>query len=363
MLKKTPLYDRHVEAGGKMVDFAGWALPVEYKGLLEEHRAVREAAGLFDVSHMGEIQISGPQALDLVDQLNTNNLAQAPVGRVVYGFFCYEDGGVVDDLLTYKFAEDAYYLVVNAANKDKVLDWIKDHSQGLEVQIEDLSQATGLLALQGPRAQKILQGLVDQDLGEMSPFAFIRNLDLEGIPVMVSRTGYTGEDGFEIYLAWEDTPRLWDRLLEAGQEEGLQPAGLGCRDTLRFEAGLPLYGHEISEDISPLEAGFKFAIDFGKPDFIGKKALEKENQEGPKRRLVGMEVLGKGIAREGYRIFKEDRDIGYVTTGYKSPTLGKALANILVEAPYSQLGSKLEVQVRKRRLPGMTISKRFLQNK
>ncbi|MDO4798964.1 MAG: glycine cleavage system aminomethyltransferase GcvT [Bacillota bacterium] len=360
MAKKTPLYEAHGKAGGKVVDYAGWFLPVEYKGLVTEHEAVRTRVGMFDVSHMGEIALLGKDARRFADYLTTNNIATLEDGRVIYGFFCDERGGVVDDLLTYRAAEDDIYLVVNAANIDKDYQWILDHKEGFDVEVKNLSEETGEVAVQGPMAERTLQKLTDYDLASIPFFAFRRNVQIAGVDCMISRTGYTGEDGFEVYSSRDGIVKVWDAVLEAGAEFGIEPCGLGCRDTLRFEAALPLYGHEISADITPLEAGFAFFVDFDKEQFIGKDALLKQKEGGVPRKLIGLELVGKGIAREGMKVERDGREIGYVTTGYLSPTLKKAIANVLLETEEAVVGNEVKVVVRNRGVDAKLISKRFL---
>src|SRR5699024_7717090 len=299
--KKTPLYDEHVKLDGKIVDYAGWLLPVQYEGLVPEHNAVRNEAGIFDVSHMGDINVTGKDATAFLDYLMTNNIGKAKDNQVVYTFMCYPDGGVVDDLLVYKYNDEKYFLVVNAANTEKDLEWINEHKKDFDVEVEDVSQDTATLALQGPLAQKILQKLTDTDLSKIKFFRLVDNVDVAGVNAMISTTGYTGEEGFELYIKNEDAAKVWKEILEAGQEEGIKPAGLGARDTLRFEASLGLYGQEVSPEINPLEGGFKFAVKLNKEsDFIGKETLNKQWEEGLERTLAGFELLGRGIPREGY---------------------------------------------------------------
>lgn len=360
MAKKTPIYDEHVLLGGKIIDYAGWDLPVQYEGLVSEHNAVREKVGVFDVSHMGEITLKGKDAIKFADYINTNDIFSLNDGEIIYGFLCRENGKVVDDLLTYKVNDEYIYLVVNAANTDKDFEWINSHREGFEVEIENVSDQVGEIAVQGPLAQDTLQKITDIDLKEIKFFNFRTDVNIAGKTAMISRTGYTGEDGFEIYADWEDIEDIWKAALESGEEFEIQPCGLGCRDTLRFEASLPLYGHEISEDISPIEAGFKYFVNLEADDFIGKESLKKEHEEKPKRKIIGMELLEKGIAREDTRILKDGKDIGYVTTGYLSPTLGKSIANILVESEYAKKGIDVVAQVRKREIKAKTISKKFI---
>ncbi len=359
--KKTPLYDEHVSLGGKVVDYAGWYLPVQYEGLVAEHEAVRNAVGLFDVSHMGEITIKGKDALAFVDYLMTNDITKVVDNQIVYTFMCAPDGGVVDDLLVYRFASDDFYLVVNASNTDKDYKWILEQKGNFDVEITNISDTVGEVAIQGPLAQKVLQKLTETDLNTITFFTLNRKVDINGVECMVSRTGYTGEDGFEVYTTNEGVVKVWKDILEAGKEEGIKPCGLGCRDTLRFEASLPLYGHEISAEINPLEGGFKYFVKLDKAsDFIGKEALNKQWKEGLKRKLAGFEMIDRGIPREGYEIQKDGKVIGHVTTGYMSPTLKKNIGNALIAPEYTELGTEVDIMIRNKPAKAKIISKKFL---
>lgn len=360
--KKTPLYDEHIKLGGNVVDYAGWYLPIQYEGLVQEHEAVRNKVGLFDVSHMGEITVKGKDALAFVDSLMTNDISQIVDNQIIYTFMCQPDGGVVDDLLVYRFKENDFYLVVNASNSDRDYKWISDHKGDFDVELENISDTVGEIAIQGPLAQKVLQKLTKTDLDKITFFTLDRNVDVNGVNCMVSRTGYTGEDGFEVYTTNEGVVKVWKDLLEAGKEEGIVPTGLGCRDTLRFEASLPLYGHEMSETITPLEAGFKYFVKLDKKaDFIGKEALNKQWSEGLKRKLAGFEMIGRGIPREGYEIQKDGKKIGHVTTGYMSPTLKKNIGNALIETEFTELGTEIDIMVRNKPVKAKVISKKFLK--
>ncbi|NLY76688.1 MAG: glycine cleavage system aminomethyltransferase GcvT [Tissierellia bacterium] len=360
--KKTPLYDEHVKLGGKIVDYAGWFLPVQYEGLIKEHEAVRNDAGLFDVSHMGQIMVKGKDALDFLQYLLTNDISKMTDNQTMYALLCYPDGGVVDDLLVYKYGPEEYLLVVNAANTEKDFKWMIDNKKDFNIILENISDQIGLVALQGPKAEKILQKLTDYDLSSIKPFHFKRDIEVAGVSCKVSRTGYTGEDGFEIYSSPEDIVTVWNKLLEVGKEDGLKPAGLGARDTLRFEATMPLYGQEISEDVTPLEGGLKFAVKLDKEaDFIGKEALKKQWEEGLKRKIVGFELLGRGIPREGYEVYKDGKKIGYVTTGYLSPTLKKNIGNALIDSSEADLGNEIDIMIRNKPVKAKIISRRFLK--
>ena len=360
--KKTPLYDEHVKLGGNVVEYAGWFLPIQYKGLVPEHEAVRNAVGLFDVSHMGEITVKGKDALKFVDYLMTNDITSIVDNQVIYTFMCYPDGGVVDDLLVYRIKEDDFYLVVNASNSDRDFEWILKQKGDFDVVLENISDTVGEVAIQGPLAEKTLQKLTDTDLSKIEFFHLQRDVNIAGVNCMVSRTGYTGEDGFEVYTDNEGIVKVWNAILEAGEENGILPTGLGCRDTLRFEASLPLYGHEMSEEITPLEAGFKYFVKLDKAgDAIGKEALNKQWSEGLKRKLAGFEMLERGIPREGYEIFKDGEKIGHVTTGYMSPTLKKNIGNALIKTEYTELGTEVDIMIRNKPVKAKIISKKFLK--
>ena len=359
-MKQTPLYEKHCALGGKMIDFGGWLMPVQYSGILDEHEHVRNTAGLFDVSHMGEIKVEGEGAASYLQKLVTNDLSGAAPGRAIYSPMCYPSGGVVDDLLIYKLSEKSYLVVVNAANTDKDFSWFEQQLSD-NVKIENVSEQYAQLAIQGPNAQKILQTLTDVSLDEIKFYRFQSGVPLCGIPSIVSRTGYTGEDGFEIYLPSEKAASLWDALLTAGSELGLVPAWLGARDTLRFEAALPLYGHELSEEISPLEAGLGRFVRFGKDDFIGREALIRQHETGPCRKLVGFEMTGRGIARHGFAVMAQDARIGSVTTGNYSPTLKKNLGLALIDPDFS--GENFEIVIRGKTVEAAVISLPFYTKK
>jgi aminomethyltransferase len=350
-LKRTPLFEVYKEYGGKTVDFGGWELPVQFSSIKEEHEAVRTKAGLFDVSHMGEIEVKGPDSLDYLQKLMTNDVSKLKNGGAQYTAMCYENGGTVDDLLVYKIEDDHYLLVVNASNIEKDFDWMQKHLEG-NVEIENLSEGMAQIAIQGPKAEEILQKLsAEHDLGTIGFFKFSEEVDLNGKKALVSRTGYTGEDGFEIYCDSKDVVSLWQEILEAGKEDGVIPCGLGARDTLRFEANLALYGQELSPEISPLEAGIGFAVKLNKDaDFIGKDALKQQKENGLPRKIVGIEMIDRGIPRHGYPVYKGDVRIGEVTTGTQSPTLRKNIGLALIDTKETELGNEVEVEIRGKRL-------------
>ncbi|MBS4217169.1 glycine cleavage system aminomethyltransferase GcvT [Bacillus sp. FJAT-49711] len=359
-LKRTPLYPLYKELGAKTIDFGRWDLPVQFSSIKEEHEAVRKKAGLFDVSHMGEISIKGENSLAFLQKMMTNDISKLKSGSAQYTAMCYEDGGVVDDLLIYKFSEEDYLLVVNAANTEKDVKWLVDHAHG-DVKIHDISKLYGLLAVQGPKAESILQKLVKgADLKEIKLFQFKENVDVNGSQALISRTGYTGEDGFEIYCNFSDAEKIWDDLLTVGEDEGLLPCGLGARDTLRFEANLALYGQELSEHITPLEAGIGFAVKLNKDEnFIGKSALQHQKETGVPRAIVGIEMIDRGIPRNGYKVFFEDEEIGFVTSGTQSPTLKKNIGLALIKSKYKEIGNEIAVEIRGKRLKAEIIPTPF----
>ncbi|GIP61658.1 aminomethyltransferase [Virgibacillus pantothenticus] len=363
-LKKTPLYPIYEVYGAKSIDFGGWNLPVQFKGIKHEHEVTRTKAGLFDVSHMGEIAVKGSKSLEFLQKVVTNDVAKLTPKRAQYTFMCYEDGGTVDDFLIYMLAENDYLLVVNAANTEKDYQWLLDHNNysNAEVKIENVSEDYAQLALQGPLAQEILQSLTTTDLSVIRFFRFEVDVAFTGIEgrAIVSRTGYTGEDGFEIYVPAASGIPLWKAILEAGKEKGAEPIGLGARDTLRFEAALPLYGQELSPTITPVEAGLTFAVKVNKAvDFIGKQVLKKQMEQGADRQLVGLEMIDKGIPRTGYEIYDGPSKVGVITSGTQSPTLEKNLGLALVNSAYAKEGTEFLVQVRKRQLQAKVVSTPF----
>lgn len=343
MEKKTPLYECHLEAKGKIVEFGGYLLPIQYEsGIMTEHKAVRENVGMFDVSHMGEFVMEGNDALANVNYLFTNDFTDLPLGGVRYSIMCQPDGNTVDDLLVYRMKEDKFYIVVNASNRDKDREWIMANMFG-DVRFEDISDSIGQIAIQGPNSEKVVEKLTNQI--PQKYYTFIDDVVFAGKRVLISRTGYTGEDGFEVYCQAEDTPHLWNEVLNAGEEFGLIPCGLGCRDTLRFEAGMPLYGHELSETISPVEAGLKMFVKLDKENFIGKEALSKDRL----RKRVAFKVVDKGIVREHCDVYVNDDLVGHTTTGTFSPTLNQAIFTALIDVNVSN-DNPFTVDVRGRRL-------------
>jgi aminomethyltransferase len=346
-LRRTPLYDEHRALGARLVDFAGWEMPVQYEGIKAEHQAVRRAAGLFDVSHMGEVFFRGPAAEAAVQRLVTRDVSRLDEGQAGYSAVCYEDGGTVDDVLVYRRPDD-FLVVVNAANREKDLDHFRANTGDLDVEISDETEDWALLALQGPEAADLLQNLTGADLSTLKYFRFADG-EVAGVKTIISRTGYTGEDGFELYLPSDDAPRVWRELLEAGAT----PAGLGARDTLRLEAGMCLYGNELNPETTPLEAGIGFAVHLDKEqEFIGQDALKKEKEEGLRKKLVGFEVEGRGIARHDHPVKVDDEAVGKVTSGTLSPTLNKAIGLALVSPGVED---RFEVVIRDRPVEAHTV--------
>ena len=363
--KHTPLFEYYKANDVKLIDFGGWEMPIQFSGILSEHEAVRERAGLFDCSHMGEIEISGDKAEDYLNGLLTNDTSVVTIGQAQYNIMCYPDGGAVDDVILFKMDIERYLLVCNASNTDKVFAWMQENNKS-EASISNISDSIGLLALQGPAAIKILKELTDANLDAIENYHFIADQKVAGIPhVLISRTGYTGEDGFELYLAGEQTPLLWEKLLAVGEAYGVLPCGLGSRDTLRLEAGMPLYGHELSEEITPLAAGLGFAVKTKKAsDFIGKASLTAIREDGPKEKIVGFEAIERGIPREGYKVFSSDgAEIGVVTSGTQSPTLKKSIGMALVKSEAAALGTEIQIEIRNKRIQARIVPKPFYKRK
>jgi aminomethyltransferase len=356
MEEKTPLYDCHVACGGTMVAFAGYLLPVRYPaGIIAEHLAVRTAAGLFDVSHMGEIMFHGRDALKNLNYILTNDFTSMTDGQVRYSVMCNEQGGCVDDLIVYRIDEESFLVVVNAANRQKDFDWMKAHISG-KISICDKSGEVAQLAIQGPRAKEIMRRLVpESDLP--AKYYHFRKSVMQGVECLISQTGYTGEDGYEIYLPNDDAPAMWRLLLDTGKDAGLMPCGLGARDTLRLEAAMPLYGHEMNDDITPPETGLDFAVKMQKDDFIGKRALEAKGK--PQIKRTGLKITGRGIAREHQDVYLGDVRIGRTTSGTHAPFLKYPVAMALVRADAVDIGAQVEVDVRGRRISAETVALPF----
>ncbi|HHY45876.1 MAG TPA: glycine cleavage system aminomethyltransferase GcvT [Firmicutes bacterium] len=364
-MKRTPLYDVHVGLGARMIGFGGWEMPVSYTDIVEEHLAVRSKAGLFDLSHMGEIEISGTGALELIQRLTTNDASKLAPGQVQYSLMLYPDGGIVDDLLVYRFAGH-YMLVVNASNTGKDFEWIREHASG-DVAVRDVSHETALVAIQGPFSESILQRVTDFDLSSLGYYRFaeasISVLDGKARRAcVISRTGYTGEDGFEIYIDRNYAREAWETLLETGKPEGLVPVGLGARDSLRLEAAYSLYGHEINEETLPYEAGLGWVVKVDKGDFVGREALLKAKERGLVRKLVGLELVERGVPRAGFKIVKGAEEVGYLTSGTFSPSLQKGIGLGYVSTQEARPGNELAVMIRNKPVGAKVVKTPFVES-
>lgn len=353
--KKTCLYDNHVALGALMSPFGGFIMPIQYSSIIDEHNAVRQHCGVFDVSHMGEVFVTGNDAEKFVNHIFTNDISNAPVGQIFYGMMLYPNGGTVDDLLVYKMGENNFFLVINAANIDKDVEWILQHAKDYDVNIDHCSERYGQLAVQGPEAEAVVEEVLGVACKELV-FYTTKTLVIDGEEIIVSRTGYTGEDGFEIYGSHELIVKMWNQLMESGR---CKPCGLGCRDTLRFEVGLPLYGDELSQDISPVMAGLGMFCKLNKEEFIGKEALVEQKSNGVAKKLVGIELQDKAVPRHGYAVIKDGNVIGEVTTGYHCISVPKSVCMALVDSQFATLGTEVEIQIRKKTFPGVVVKKRF----
>lgn len=354
---KTCLHGKHLALGAKMMPFGGFDMPIEYTSIVEEHNAVRNAAGIFDVSHMGEILIKGEDSEKYVNYIFSNTTLGGAAGKIFYGMMLYPTGGVVDDLLVYKKADNEYFLVVNAANIAKDYAWMVENSKGYNVEIINQSDYYGEVAVQGRKAFEVIEKYMGIEVNDLEFYTF-KELNFEGETILVSRTGYTGEDGFELYGSHQFIEKAWDLLV---QSKEVLPCGLGCRDTLRFEVGLPLYGHELDHDITPLEAGLGSFVKLDKEAFIGKEAITRQKTEGVKRKIVGIELIDKAIPRNGYDVEVDGQKIGYVTTGYNSISTGKSVCLALIDAQYAALGTSVDVRIRKKEFKGSVVKKRFYE--
>lgn len=352
-LKKTPLYQKHIDLGARMIEFGNWVMPVDYSGILNEHKATRNDAGLFDLTHMGQLKIEGDKRLDLVQRLITNDASVLSENQILYTAVCRADGGILDDILVYRL-KDSFFLVVNASNIEKIYSWFKKNELPRTV-VTDVSDDNALIAIQGPKSLEVFQTFLDFDLSKMiyyhCDFIKVMNYDC-----LVSRTGYTGEDGFEIYCKPAYAEHIWNKVMEAGLPFGILPVGLGARDTLRLEAAYCLYGHEISENINPLEAGLKWVVKFNKGDFIGKDALERFEK---RRQLVGFEMAGRGIPRQGYKIVNDRGEVGFVTSGTFSPTLNKSIGLGYVPVEYMEIGAEIEIIIREKSIKAKIVKTPF----
>lgn len=356
-LIRTCLYDKHIALGAKMSPFGGFDMPIEYTSIIEEHNAVRHASGIFDVSHMGEVLITGVDAEKYVNHIFTNDVREIDPGQILYGMMLYPSGGVVDDLLVYKKSSTEYFLVINASNIAKDYAWIVENSNGFDVTLENQSDQFGEVAVQGPKAEEMIEKHLSFKVSDLGFYTF-KELTYHGQAILVSRTGYTGEDGFEIYAAPQIINEVWDVLV--GSKE-VVPCGLGCRDTLRFEVALPLYGHELSDEITPIESGLSMFVKLNKPEFIGKEVMLRQKEQGVMQKVVGIELHDKAIPRCGYDVEVEGVKVGYVTTGYNSISTGRSVCMALIDSQYATLGAEVDIRIRKKVFKGTVCKKRFYQ--
>lgn len=352
--KRTCLYDKHVALGALISPFGGFDMPIQYTNIVDEHNAVRQACGIFDVSHMGEVLVTGPDSEKFVNYIFTNDIAGAPDGKIFYGMMCHPTGGVVDDLLVYRMGAQRFFLVINASNIDKDVAWIMEHAKDFDVVVENQSEKYGEVAVQGPKTEEIVERILGIQCSDLA-FYTCKEVEIAGETIIISRTGYTGEDGFEIYASHAFTNEVWDKLVGSGE---VKPCGLGCRDTLRFEVGLPLYGDELTDEITPLEAGLGMFAKLDK-DFIGRDALAAQKAEGLKRKIVGIELKDKAIPRHGYEVEADGKVIGVVTTGYNSISTGKSVCMAMLDIDYAKLDTEVAVRIRKKVFPGVVTKKRF----
>ena len=349
--KRTCLYDKHVKLGALISPFGGFDMPIQYSTIIDEHQAVRNDCGVFDVSHMGEVTVKGKDAERYVQHIFTNDVSKIEPGQILYGMMCYDNGGTVDDLLVYKMAVNDFFLVINAANIDKDWQWMQENAKGFDIELVNRSEDYGQVAVQGPNAEIVVEEVLGLECKDLV-FYTVKTIG----DIIISRTGYTGEDGFEIYASHNYICECWDKLIESGR---CKPCGLGCRDTLRFEVGLPLYGDELSADISPVMSGLSMFCKLDKEEFIGKEALAAQKANGVEKRVIGIELEGKAIPRNGYAVVKDGETVGEVTTGYHSISTDKSVCMALVKAEFAKLGTPLEVQIRKKTFPGVVVKKRF----
>jgi aminomethyltransferase len=360
-LKQTPLNEVHRAAGAKMVDFGGWDMPVQYSGLIDEHNTVRKGVGVFDVSHMGEIEVRGPEAMKLVDYATTNAVAKLKDGQAHYSGLLYEHGGFVDDILVHKVSGDSYFLCVNASNQDKDFEHIRALNR-FDCEVEFAGDKYAQIAIQGPKALGVAQKLTETELSGIKYYWF-RDGFFAGVPARIARTGYTGEDGFEIYTAPEDAVGVWNAIMNAGRDEGIKPCGLGARNTLRLESKMALYGHEIGASISPLEADLAWIVKLGKGDFVGRNALLKQSEKGLTRKVVGFEMRGRGIGRDGYEVLLDGNGAGWVTSGSPAPTLGRNIGLCYLPIDRAKPGEKIEIVIRNQAVEAETVPTPFYKRR
>jgi aminomethyltransferase len=357
---KTPLYDAHIRAGARMIDFGGWIMPVYYRGIVEEHKKVRQEVGLFDLCHMGEVRISGPRALEFLQKVTSNDVSTLVAGQAQYTLLCYPDGGIVDDILACR-TEDGYYLVLNASNADKDIDWLRSHAED-GVEIKDESPETALLAIQGPDSAALLAQLTETDLDKVYYYQFTSGR-VADVDCLISRTGYTGEDGFELFFDHTHAEKLWDALLRAGSKFNIEPIGLGARDTLRLEMGYSLYGNELDSKTNPLEVGLGWIVSRTKGDFVGKDSIERVRKEGISRRLTGFKLLERGVPRTGFQVEKDGKVVGAVTSGSLSPTLGIGIGMCFGPPELAKPGNQFHIVIRGKKILAESVRPPFVEAK
>lgn len=360
-MERTPLFEVHRKLKARLVDFEGWEMPLSYTGVVAEHRAVRESMGLFDICHMGRLSVTGADAQPFLQHVTVNNISLLKAGSAHYSLVCNRSGGVRDDIFIYRKGQADFFICVNASNREKIFQWFLENRENFKVEIRDLSKETGMLALQGPRAPALFDKIAGKPL-TLKHWEF-KEMEIAGIPVMVARTGYTGERGYEFYFPWASAEKLWSLLFEAGKPDGLLPVGLGARDTLRLEMGYPLYGHELSEEISPLEAGLENFVHFEKPEFVGKEPLLRQKEKGVQRILIGFELKEKSVPRQHCRVLFGGKAIGEVTSGNLTPSVQKGIGMALVESGKIRPGSEIEVEIREKRIPAVISQKSFYKKK
>jgi len=362
-MNRTPLYEEHKKLGAKIVPFAGWEMPLSYTGVLEEHRATRSAVGLFDVSHMGRIDLTGPAAVQLLDRVATSPVRKLAVGGMQYALACNEQGGILDDIMIYRFGEQRYFVCANASNAEKIFQWLVKQAAGFSgVKVTNRSGDLAQLAVQGPRSRELMKPLTSADLDGLKLRHCIET-KVAGVPMLLSRSGYTGELGYELYLPSERASEAWETLVHRGSAHGLKPCGLGCRDTLRLEMGYPLYGNDMDETITPIEASLEFAVDLGKDDFIGREAMVRQKENGIARKLIGFELSQRGVPRHGQTILSGGKEVGIVASGNHSPSLNKGIGLGYVQTAFAKTGSEIQIDIRGNAVPAVIVERPFYKKK
>jgi aminomethyltransferase len=362
-MKRTPLYEEHKKLGAKMIPFTGWEMPLSYTGVLEEHRATRSAVGLFDVSHMGRIDVTGPAAVELLDCVATSPVKKLAVGGMQYALACNEQGGILDDIMIYRFGEQRYFVCANASNAEKIFEWITKQAAGFSgVRVTDRSAALAQIAVQGPRSRDLMRPLTEAALDQLK-LRHCVEAKVAGVPMLLSRSGYTGELGYELYLPADRAREVWETLVHKGSAYGLKPCGLGCRDTLRLEMGYPLYGNDMDETITPIEASLDFAVELGKGNFIGREVMARQKENGISRKLIGFELLQRGVPRHGYAIFSDGKEIGIVASGNHSPSLNKGIGMGYVRTTFAEVGREIRIDIRGNAVPAVVVDRPFYKKK